>query len=808
MHVLSRKEHSVQVKVSLFFRVVFEHIYLDRYYDLCLHFGPFLIRRSAMTSQATNHGSAIFRYRPGIIAVLVVAVGCTGYYIHTTLSASSISKPVANGRLKRSNAVRRGRHPRPNDPLVKDRDDQSLLSSPIWRSAFHYGDYTAFDSYGRAIKLNLINLDLISAPRLATDFGISYRDAVRIREEVEAAFLDAFFARAMPVGPIIHIPENFRQIIVEKLGSCNNLSPANIEDALDRYANGVLEDHPNRIERREYAYEEGQQYQQFVEQLPEHNEPTDRYLDPSNEQSGPSTTEEDLGFIRQPHGADDGRSGVDDQQPSAATDQGNIGETTHQVDLPPETIVSLSEHDNGHDQRDHKKQTALSLLYSIAEEKARNDGYVHRGVKCNSCSALPIRGIRYRCTNCADYDNCELCESQQVHDRTHLFYKVRIPAPFLGRPRKPQPVWYPGKPRLHDDPLIKEDKAILCQLTGVEEPQLDALWEQFKCLASVDYPDDRSRYYLAIDRATFDRCFIPRSTARPPPPNLVYDRIFSFYDTNDDGLIGFHEFVSGIQFMTTKEHEDRLRQIFNGFDMDNDNFIARIDVQRMFKALFNLHKELAKDIIIPVDDDDIHYDENAARDIVNGSQALSSAFSGLVGSAEPSRLHEGKKMNEYGDFVIIDDSIEPVKPEDSMLRHWPEEQDYGQEILYDVIHDSINELLDPLFKFREDVGLEVLRTKADRCVFSNPYVYFTIPSSQEKSLDVKEPLPETKNLTRSSREKCQVQLSELRKAGLWIGMEYLMNQYHENWVSKGGSPNDKVFVFKVYFSGHFLLVFG
>ena len=414
----------------------------------------------------TSHqGSSIFRYRPGIIAVLVVAVGCTAYYVHTTLSASSISKPVENGRLHRSNAVRRNRRPRPIDQLPVDRDDQSLLSSPFWRSAFHYGAYTAFDSNGRAIKLELINLDLISAPRLATDHGISYRDAVRIREEVEAAFLDAFFARTMPVGPIIHISDDVRQILVEKLGSSNNLTPQKIEDALDRYANGILENHPNRIERREYAGEAGQQYQQFAKQLQGHNEPADRHPDPSNERSGPSTTEQDLGFIPQPHAAHDDQSGVDNQQHPAASGQGNVSETTYNANLPPETIVSLSEHEGGYDQGDHKKQTALSLLYSIAEENARREGYIHRGVTCNSCNTLPIRGIRYRCANCADYDNCEICESQQVHDQTHLFYKIRIPAPFLGKPRKPQPVWYPGKPQLYPNPLNKEDKAGMCRIT-------------------------------------------------------------------------------------------------------------------------------------------------------------------------------------------------------------------------------------------------------------------------------------------------------------------------------------------------------
>lgn len=243
-------------------------------------------------------------------------------------------------------------------------------------------------------------------------------------------------------------------------------------------------------------------------------------------------------------------------------------------------------------------------------------------------------------------------------------------------------------------------------------PQVEALWEQFKCLAAVDFPEDPSKYYLAIDRLTFDRCFVPKSTTRPPPPNLIYDRMFSFYDINDDGLIGFQEFIFGIQCIAFRKPEDRLRQVFDGFDFDNDGVISRIDLQRMFKSLFNLHKELSKDIVARMDDD--LYDEDAARDIVNGSQAISSAFSGRIGSADPSRVNEGKEKNDFGDFVIMNDSIETVKPEDTLLRNWPEEQDYGQEILYDVIHDSINELLDPLFRFREEVGREILLTKKVR----------------------------------------------------------------------------------------------
>ena len=49
-----------------------------------------------------------------------------------------------------------------------------------------------------------------------------------------------------------------------------------------------------------------------------------------------------------------------------------------------------------------------------------------------------------------------------------------------------------------------------------------------------------------------------------------------------------------------------------------------------------------------------------------------------------------------------------------------------------------------------------------------------------------------RKLTGSFREKCQDQLAELRKAGLWIGIEYLIDQYHETRVGKRPTLDDKV----------------
>lgn len=73
--------------------------------------------------------------------------------------------------------------------------------------------------------------------------------------------------------------------------------------------------------------------------------------------------------------------------------------------------------------------------------------FVHRGIRCKICEAEPIVGDRYKCATCPMFDVCEICEQQldNVHDRTHLFLKIRIPIPPRAIPsHQLLPVFYPG----------------------------------------------------------------------------------------------------------------------------------------------------------------------------------------------------------------------------------------------------------------------------------------------------------------------------------------------------------------------------
>lgn len=369
--------------------------------------------------------------------------------------------------------------------------------------------------------------------------------------------------------------------------------------------------------------------------------------------------------VHRPDPAEQPETGIQEVQESQNRDlaQGESSATLQALEGETATDAE-SEHswlgEEGAGDGNKEGQSLLNLLYRIAEEQARKEGYAHRGVTCNSCNEQPIRGIRYRCANCVDYDLCEQCEALQIHARTHVFYKVRVPAPYLNSPRQPQAVFYPGKPLLATHNLPRDTVNQFSRSTGYQTQQIEALWEQFRCMAATDFPEDPGHYHLAIDRRTFDKCFVPNASSRPPPPNFIYDRIFGFYDTNSDGLIGFEEFLKGLACLQKDKADERLRRVFRGYDVNGDGLVDRKDFLRMFRAYYALSKELVWPALAGQEMDG---NEDDARDLVLGGQPISSMFSGIIPLGGPSRAGHGKTLDEFGDAVIVD-NVEAVENHD------------------------------------------------------------------------------------------------------------------------------------------------
>ncbi|EGS19255.1 putative calcium ion binding protein [Thermochaetoides thermophila DSM 1495] len=300
-------------------------------------------------------------------------------------------------------------------------------------------------------------------------------------------------------------------------------------------------------------------------------------------------------------------------------------------------------------QQQRAGQNIVSLLFRVSEDNARRNAYVHRGCLCNGCGLTPIRGIRYRCANCADFDLCETCESQGLHTKTHVFYKIRIPAPRLGS-RSLQPVWYPGDPENCLRLLPKHLMARLSKETGFERPELEALWEQWTFMANTEWREDPDELYLAMDRKTFERYLIPSGGSSHITPNLLHDRMFAFYDDNHDDLIGFSEFLRGTAY---RKRKDRLRKIFEGYDIDGDGYVSRKDFLRLFRAYYVVFKQMHRDVLEGLADQAMSYNE--VEQLVTSRQPLSSFFGreGGFNSGDSDRPLEGKvTIGTAGDVHI------------------------------------------------------------------------------------------------------------------------------------------------------------
>lgn len=277
---------------------------------------------------------------------------------------------------------------------------------------------------------------------------------------------------------------------------------------------------------------------------------------------------------------------------------------------------------------DPESAVLTQLLYHIGEDKARQEGYIHRGVTCNRCDLKPIRGIRWHCTNCLDYDLCSNCEALGLHDKTHLFYKIKIPAPFIGSPQQVQPVIYPGNPGELPNTLPQDLKRRMHEYSKFEFAELDAMWDLFTCLANRhDFTSDPCKFGAAFDRTAFDKAFLPFYTT-PPKRNWVYTRLFAFFDTDQDGLIGFEEFVKGMSILQEKQGtEAKLRAVFNGYDADMDGLVSRRDFLHMFRSYFAIQSQLTKDHLWGEEE---HLNLSAAVDHIAGAQPLSGMFNNAV----------------------------------------------------------------------------------------------------------------------------------------------------------------------------------
>ena len=575
-----------------------------------------------MSASTSGSSSSLTRYRPAILLVTALAAGYSIYYVHNNIWSTKSSPPQPLGRR---NAVHRRHHRRRIGDQRQGTTVITVITSEraleLYRSAGarNYGEFT-IEIDGRVISIPMNPASRMPPAELARQFDLSEENSISVADARDTVLLQEVFAAVLPLHSRLADPRprGFFEAFAQE-----GFSTHAVTHSISRFNSGALEENPMRMASRNTAAS-----------------------------SPPAVTSEDT--LSPPENDETSRSAI------PRLGGGDSGSPASETLDRPGTAAdgeSLQSWHGGDENEESKKegQSLLSLLYHIAEDQARRDGYVHRGVSCNSCNIQPIRGIRFRCANCMDFDLCEQCEAMQIHPKTHVFYKVRIPAPFSSNPRHIQPVWYPGKPAGLPQNVSREANKRFCKLASLESAEVDALWDQFKCLAGTEWAEDPDELGIAIDRPTFNKCYTANTSTRPSRPNLVHDRMFALYDSNSDGLIGFGEFIVGLSTIKSKNPKEKMKQVFQGYDLDCDGYVSRRDMLRMFRATYALTKEITREMIAGMEDDAM--EAGGQRDLVASSQPISSAFGGAIPPGEPSRIGEGKRRTIYGDYIPTVDRI-------------------------------------------------------------------------------------------------------------------------------------------------------
>ncbi|DAZ97558.1 TPA: hypothetical protein N0F65_005530 [Lagenidium giganteum] len=110
------------------------------------------------------------------------------------------------------------------------------------------------------------------------------------------------------------------------------------------------------------------------------------------------------------------------------------------------------------------------------------------------------------------------------------------------------------------------------------EEEIQLLRETFKGLAY-------SKNGYAVDKETFLKCF--------PMPGLLGERLFEVIDKDGSGLIKFNEFVHGLAILFRGTHEEKLRFIFDLYDLSESGSISR----RELVTMLNQFPQSALDVI-------------------------------------------------------------------------------------------------------------------------------------------------------------------------------------------------------------------
>lgn len=206
------------------------------------------------------------------------------------------------------------------------------------------------------------------------------------------------------------------------------------------------------------------------------------------------------------------------------------------------------------DWRAEKHQILLSLLYTSTENHTTN-GYIHRGVNCNMCGVGPIKGTRYRCSECVDYDLCQGCaaNANESHNEAHLLMRINCPIPLKRNPIWLIQSWRPegsekyGKERvISDDLLFQYACSYELNIGEVKEA-----WERFKLFSTELDHGGNPPFSFAISRRTIHDFILGGSLMGYPYSENIDPR-----DRDDNHDVSHYKLLTDALYGAIKHQSD------------------------------------------------------------------------------------------------------------------------------------------------------------------------------------------------------------------------------------------------------------
>lgn len=69
---------------------------------------------------------------------------------------------------------------------------------------------------------------------------------------------------------------------------------------------------------------------------------------------------------------------------------------------------------------------------------------------------------------------------------------------------------------------------------------------------------------------------------------FTYDEaVFVLWDTDNNGLVDVIEFICGLTIFSNSRVEDKIRFLFEFFDMNDNNYLEECDIQFMMLSCIN-----------------------------------------------------------------------------------------------------------------------------------------------------------------------------------------------------------------------------